>query len=102
MERKLHRGKTVLGEVQEFIWQLAMLSRNEIVLSLRPLRNEADRRGLLAQSSILGRPTAMALHHLANHREMVDAIGSRDPERLRRVFREEFPLQIADESRAPD
>jgi len=101
MERKLHRGKTVLGEVQEFIWQLAMLSRNEIVLGLRPLRNEADRRGLLAQSSILGRPTAMAPQHLANHREMVDAISARDPERLRRVFREEFPLQIAGESGAP-
>ncbi len=94
MEAKLRLGRTVLGEVQEFIWQLATMSRNGIVLGLRPLRNEADRRGLLAQSSILGKPTSMALHHLANHREMVDAIAARDPDRLRRVFHEEFPLQL--------
>ena len=92
MEAKLRLGKTILSEVQEFIWQLAALSRNAIVLGLRPLRSEVDRRGLLAQSSIIGKPTPMALHHLANHREMVAAISARDPERLRRIFREELPM----------
>lgn len=90
MERKLRAGRTILAEVQHFFWQLALLSRNAIVLQLKPLRSEMDRRALLVQSSIIGRPTDQALEHLAAHRDLVGAIRTRDPERLRAALRAEF------------
>jgi DNA-binding FadR family transcriptional regulator len=96
MDAKLSEGRTILGEVQELIWQLAAASHNQLVIGLQALQHEADRRGLLIQSSILGKPTKLARQHFANHVEMVDAVEARDPDRLRRVFREEFVLPLAD------
>jgi len=101
MEAKLRVGKTILAEVQDFFWLLAALSRNAIVLQLRPLRSEVDRRGLLTQSSIIGKPTDKALEHLEHHREMVGAIVARDSARLRRAFRREFAMPDPDGAQEP-
>ena len=90
MDGKLRLGSTILAEVHQFFWLVATLSRNAIVLQLRPLHSEMDRRGLLVQSSIIGKPTDKALENLAAHREIAAAIRARDPERLRRAFRGEF------------
>jgi DNA-binding FadR family transcriptional regulator len=92
MEARLREGRTVLREVEDFYWALAELSRNEIVQRLRPLWSEVDRRGLLAQASLLAKPTDKALGHLVHHRDIVAAIKSRDSQRLRAVFLVEAPI----------
>lgn len=90
MDTLLREGKTILREVQDFFWALIELTRNSVIAELQPLFSEVNRRGLLAQPSILGRPTDRAQEHLTCHRAIVQAIRERDARALGEHLRMEF------------